>query len=773
MNVRDVSLRQESRDRYLTYALSVVTGRALPDVRDGLKPVQRRILYAMLKNLHLQPSSGHRKSAAVVGEVLARFHPHGDSACYEAMVRMAQTFSLRYPLVDGQGNFGSLDGDSAAAYRYTEAKLLPIALEVLGEIDEETVEFVDNFDATTQEPRVLPSRVPNLLINGATGIAVGMATSIPPHNLREIVKALVELSLDPEMPASKLTQFVKGPDFPTACLIANSKKEIAEIYQSGKGSICMRGDWRVEESARKKKFIVVHSLPYAINKAELVEKIADLIIARKVPQLVDIRDESTTDVRVVIELANDASPEAAMAYLYKHTTLESLFHVNCTALVPTGERGSLRPETLSLKLCLQHFLDFRSEVVDRRLRYERKNLLERIHILEGFVIIYDALDEAIKIVRKSNGRSDAAEGLRKRFELSELQAFAVVDMRIYQLSKTNIEEIRGELKERMKRVGEIDKTLKSKDRIREIVRKELEEISEKFGDARKSKIVKDDNEYEFNAADYVVREEVYAIVTRDGWLKRIRQNNELGSTRLREGDAIMRAHALSTLDAVAFVTNQGFLYTLEAKEFPASSGYGTPVQTILKFRDGEKIIESFPILLSAPAPLGQQSLLPSPSDGPGLRPGQALVLASQKGLGFSYVVESFEGMKRNGRRIMKLREGDTMIAALPQSKDLALFTRKGFGLVISSKEIPARPSAALGVSLMGVSADDALVGLAKNEKARPIRLRLSSGKEKELNHSEVPAGRRGLKGKRVVAKAEIEAVLSSDQTESGKGGKSE
>lgn len=782
MTVRDVSLRQESRDRYLTYALSVVTGRALPDVRDGLKPVQRRILYAMFKNLHLQPSSGHRKSAAVVGEVLARFHPHGDSACYEAMVRMAQEFSLRYPLVDGQGNFGSLDGDSPAAYRYTEAKLLAMALEVLGEIDEETVDFIDNFDATTQEPKVLPSRVPNLLINGATGIAVGMATNIPPHNLREVVRALIELSQDSEISTAKLTQFIKGPDFPTSCLIANTKKEIQEIYHSGRGSICMRGDWKLEESARKKKFIVVHSLPYAINKAELVEKIADLIIARKVPQLVDVRDESTTDVRVVLELAPDASPEAAMAFLYKHTTLESLFHVNCTALTPTGENGSLRPETLSLKLCLQHFLDFREEVVRKRLVFESKNLLARIHLLEGFVAIYDALDEAIRIVRKSDGRSDAAEALRKRFKLSELQAFAVVDMRIYQLSRTNIEEISLELKEKQKRVQEIDKILKHKTKIREIVRTELEEIAEKFGDNRKSKIVKEEGEYAFNAADYIVKEDVYAIVTKDGWIKRIRQNNELSTTRLREGDSILRAPAVNTLDSLAFITSQGFFYLLEAKEFPSSSGYGAPIQSILKFRDGEKIVDCFPVFASpAPQP-GQQSFLPGNySEQAGLQAGQTLFLVSQRGLGFAYEIEPLEGMKRNGRRVMKLREGDALVAVLPHGKELALFTRKGLGLCVSSKEIPARSGAAIGVSLIGVSTGDAVVGAClwnkntgnKNteNKNAGVKLLLSSGKEKDIQKSEVPTGRRGLKGRKIVSKGEIEAVLGGQKQEAQAGGK--
>ena len=596
------SLQQESRDRYLTYALSVVSGRALPDVRDGLKPVQRRILYAMLQNLNLKPSSSHRKSAAVVGEVLARFHPHGDVACYEAMVRMAQDFSLRYPLVDGQGNFGSLDGDNAAAYRYTEAKLRELALEVIGEINEETVPFRDNFDATVVEPVVLPSRIPNLLINGATGIAVGMATSIPPHNLKDTIRAIIELAKDPELSTSKLTSLIKGPDFPTGCNILNSQKELVEMYETGRGSVRMRGDWSVEEQARGKQVIVVTTIPYAINKATLVERIAGLIIDRKVPQLVDVRDESTSEIRLVLELSAGADADVAMAYLFKNTPLESNFAVNLTALVP-AEGASTRPELLSLRSCLKHFFDFRVDVTEKKLIFEKKQLLERMHILEGLVIIYDALDEALKIVRKSDGRSDAADKLRARFKLSEIQAFAVVDMRIYQLSKTNIEEITKEFADKEKRVKEIEKLLKSKTALQEMVCVDLEKIAEKYGDRRKSKLIKDNVDIEFDETQYVVQEDVHAIITADGWIKRIRRTNDLTSTRLREGDALLSAHALTTLDSVALLTSFGSLFVLKVSDFPASSGYGTPIQKLLKFKDGERIVRSFGISVSGqPAP---------------------------------------------------------------------------------------------------------------------------------------------------------------------------
>lgn len=759
------SLQNESRDRYLTYALSVVSGRALPDVRDGLKPVQRRILYAMLQNLNLKPSSSHRKSAAVVGEVLARFHPHGDVACYEAMVRMAQDFSLRYPLVDGQGNFGSLDGDNAAAYRYTEAKLRELALEVIGEINEETVSFRDNFDATVVEPIVLPSRVPNLLINGATGIAVGMATSIPPHNLKDTIKAIIELAKDPELSTSKLTSLIKGPDFPTGCNILNSQKELVEMYETGRGSVRMRGEWSVEEQARGKQVIVVTSIPYAVNKSTLVERIAGLIVDRKVPQLVDVRDESTDEVRVVLELASGADPELAMAYLFKNTPLESNFAVNLTALVP-ADGGGTRPELLSLKSCLKHFFDFRVDVTEKKLSFERRQLLERIHILEGLVLIYDALDEALKIVRKSEGRSDAAAKLQVRFKLSEIQAFAVVDMRIYQLSRTNIDEIRKELSEKEKRVREIEKLLKSKTALQDIVCADLEQIAEKYGDKRKSKLIKDNVDIEFDETAYVVQEDVHAIITADGWVKRVRRTNDLGSTRLREGDSLLSAHALTTLDSVALLTSFGTLFVLKVSDFPASSGYGTPIQKLLKFKDGERIVSSFGISASGQSapPVGGQAELPlgnapvANARDQRLKDGDTLVLVGQQGTGYALTLNELSATKRIGRRIMKLRDGEFLAAVAPLAPIMVMVTQDGSGLAIPKSDIPVRDSAAVGVCLMGVRDDDALVaccGVSSGKMKGTLMLELKSGKTKDVPLSDVTKGHRSLKGTKVYNRDEI------------------
>jgi DNA gyrase subunit A len=728
----------------------------------------------MLQNLNLKPGGSHRKSAAVVGEVLARFHPHGDVACYEAMVRMAQDFSLRYPLVDGQGNFGSLDGDNAAAYRYTEAKLRDLALDVIGEIDQETVPFRDNFDATVVEPIVLPSRVPNLLINGATGIAVGMATSIPPHNLRDTIKALIELSNDPELSTARLTSIIKGPDFPTGCNILNSQKELVEIYQTGRGSVRMRGEWQVEEQARGKQVVVITSIPYAVNKSTLVERIASLIVERKVPQLVDVRDESTDEVRVVLELATGADAELAMAYLFKNTPLESNFAVNLTALVPTGEGVSTKPELLSLKSCLQHFLAFREEVTERRLVFERKQLLARIHILEGLVIIYDALDEAIKIVRESEGRSDAAERLRKRFKLSEEQSFAVVDMRIYQLARTNINEIKVELREKSSRASEIERLLKSKELIQSIVRSDLEAIAERFGDKRRSKLIKDNVDIEFDEAAYVVHEDVHVIVSSDGWIKRIRRSNDLSATRMREGDSILAAHSLSTLDTVALFTNFGTLFVLKVSDVPASTGYGTPIQKILKFKDGERIVASFGILSAAKGgdvvtqSQQKQGELPLNRDPSSvlrdrfLKEGETVVLVGDRGTGFALALNEISETKRIGRRVMKVREGEGIVAVEPLAEILVFVTRDGSALAIAKDEVPVRDSAAVGVVLMGVRDDDSLVaccGVRRNKLSGSLHLKLKSGKVKDLSLSDVTKGHRALKGTKVYSREDIVSAV--------------
>ncbi len=747
MAILDRTISEESRDRFLTYALSVVSGRALPDVRDGLKPVQRRILYAMLHELTLKPENSYKKSATIVGSVLGRYHPHGDVACYDALVRMAQNFSLRYPLIDGQGNFGSIDGDSAAAFRYTEARLLPLAIEVLGEIYEETVPWIDNFDASIKEPVVLPSKVPNLLINGSSGIAVGMATNIPPHNLRDTCAALLELLDKPSIDEEELISAIKAPDFPTGCLILNSRKELSEVYRTGQGPVRMRGAWREEEASRGKRQIIIESIPYTVNKSTLVQKIADFVIAKKLPQITDVRDESTEKIRVVLELASDAKAEVAMAFIFKNTALETNFNVNLTALIPDAN-GIGIPRQLNLKQMLQSFLDFREQVVQKRLQYERKNLLERVHILEGFKIIFDALDEAIRIVRKSEGRSDAAEKLVKRFKLTDIQSFAIVDLRIYQLSKTNIDEILSELKAKLKRIKEIEEILASRKKILGLIRADLKEIQTRFADNRLCRIVTKDFELDVKESDYLVKEDVYALITEAGWVKRIRQNNELSSTRLREGDRILSAHASNTLDSIIIITNLGSIYRLQVSEFPASGGYGEPVQKLLKFKDNEQVVGSF-VLSSNKEQSAEDQIMD----------GAKLVLASAKGFGFVAQLSDLQNIKRNGRKLMKLKAGDTLASVCTaSSNDIGFFSRAGENLVIKLKELPAGATPLVGVVTMQVKADDRIIKVAALKSSNKIEVVDGANRKLEFKFSDLNHGHRALRGKRLSVRGELVSV---------------
>src|SRR5688500_14071113 len=450
-----VALHEAAQTRYLNYALSVITSRALPDVRDGLKPVQRRILYTMWQQ-NLTADAKHRKCAKVVGDVMGNYHPHGDAALYETLVRMAQPFSLRNPLVDGSGNFGSLDGDNAAAMRYTECRLARISDEILTEIEQSTVDFRPNYDGTRTEPVVLPSRIPNLMVNGATGIAVGMATNIPPHNLNEVCTALVKLLDNPDLSSVQLCRYVKGPDFPTGGQILNSSEELKEIYKTGSGAIRLRGTWEEGPTSKGSKIIYITSIPYTINKASLVEQIGQVAAGRKLPPLLDVKDVSTDDVRILLELKKESDEKMVMAYLFKHTMLQTSFVVNLTCLEPTeGNVDVGRPKRMDLHEILWHFLHFRLEVVTRRLEHELEALRQRVHILEGFEKVFDALDEILKIVRKSDGKQDAAAQIMKRFALDAEQTDAILELKIYRLARLEILVIRKELEDKRRRIRQI------------------------------------------------------------------------------------------------------------------------------------------------------------------------------------------------------------------------------------------------------------------------------------------------------------------------------
>lgn len=484
--IEDVALHEATQERYLNYALSVITSRALPDVRDGLKPVQRRILYTMHHNLKLTHEAKHRKSAAVVGEVMGKYHPHGDQAIYDAMVRMAQPFSLRYPLVNGQGNFGSLDGDSAAAMRYTEARLEEVAGPLLEELTKKTISLRPNYDGQHFEPEVLPAQLPYMLLNGAVGIAVGMATSIPPHNLREVLKACIHLIDNPEADTAELMRFIKGPDFPTGGKLLNTAEELLSIYEEGSGSLKIAGECAVEGEGREKKLIIT-SVPYALNKSTLIEKIAEHIREGQIPQLVDIRDESTDEVRIVLEMVPGTDERLVEAYLYKNTPLQSRFHVNLTCLVPDAQEGAPRPQRLSLAESLVYFLDFRMETLIGRLKYDLAQLERRIHLLEAFEKIFADLDEVIRLIRQSEGKAQAAQALMARFELDEVQADAVLETKLYRISKLEIEQVQAELAQRRESAAVLRELLADDQALKDLLKEELGELRKKYGDKRRDR----------------------------------------------------------------------------------------------------------------------------------------------------------------------------------------------------------------------------------------------------------------------------------------------
>jgi len=746
----DTSLADEAQRRYLNYAVSVITARALPDVRDGLKPVQRRILYAMYNNLHLYPDSKFRKCATIVGEVLGKFHPHGDSSCYEAMVRMAQDFSLRYRLVDGHGNFGSLDGDAAAAYRYTEARLAPLSTELLEEIKQGTVDFRQNYDGTTEEPIVLPAKIPQLLANGCTGIAVGMATNIPPHNLKEVCDAAVALIDDRNLETKDLLKFVKGPDFPTGGLITNSKKDLREIYETGQGPIYVRGEWKTEQEKRGGDKVVITSIPFGISKATLVEKIAEVIIGKKLPLLLDVRDESTSDVRIVLELKSGADPALVMSYLYKHTPLELGFHVNMTCLVPTANPEIAGPARLDLKAILHEFLQFREGVVTRRFEFELRELEKRIHILEGFAIIFDFLDEAIRIIRKSEGKADAATKLMARFKLDDEQADAVLELKLYKLARLEINAILEELGLKRARAKEIRAILADKKKLWKIIRGEISEVAERFADKRRTKIGGGtDNDVEFDAEAFIVNEEVTVILSRDGWLKRVREVKDLSATRLREGDAVLMAGRGNTKESLALFSNFGSCYVLRVYDVPQSTGYGEPVQKLFNLRDGERVIGAL-MLTAAGAPAGA-----------------LCVAASKKGYGLRFNLDPHrEVSTRAGRRFAKLAEGDEIVnvaVAGPKSV-VTVVTADAQSLICAADELPELANPGRGVTLIKVDEDDTVLGMAVSGRSEKDALiaETDGGKKIPVGPGRFSVTGRGGKGHALGRRIKITRVSAPE-----------
>jgi DNA gyrase subunit A len=748
----DAALGLEAQRRYLNYAVSVITSRALPDVRDGLKPVQRRILYAMYANLHLYPDSRFRKSATIVGEVLGKFHPHGDTSCYEAMVRMAQPFAMRVPLVDGHGNFGSLDGDAAAAYRYTEARLAPLAMELLSEIKQGTVDFRPNYDGTTEEPIVVPAKVPQLLVNGSTGIAVGMATNIPPHNLAEVCEAAVALIDDKSLETKDLLRYIKGPDFPTGGFVTNSKKELREIYETGQGGVRVRGEWKIERNSaggRGADTVVVTSIPYALSKATLVERIAEVIINKKLPLLVDVRDESTDDVRVVLELRPGADPALVMSYLFKHTPLEQSFYVNLTCLVPTENKEIAGPLRVDLRTMLREFLDFREETVRRRFEFELAELERRIHILEGFALVFDVLDETIRIIRKSDGKADAAGKLIKRFELSEAQTEAILELKLYKLARLEIQLIIDELKDKRAQAKEIRTILGDKKRLWKVIRAEIAEVAARFPDKRRTKLGGGGgDEVEFDAEAFIVDEEVTVILSRDGWLKRLREVKDLSATRLREGDAVLAAVRGSTKESVAVFSNLGSAYVIRVNDVPASTGYGEPVQKLFNFRDGERVVGAL-LMSSVVTPKGSLALA-----------------VTKRGFGMRFALEIHRELStRAGRRFAKVAEGDEVVgvALIPDHANEVLVcavTSDAHAILCRVSEIPELANPGRGVTVIKTDDSHPVMGfgVGTRKDKEMLIIETDGGKELPIGPGVLSVTARGGKGHGIKRKTKIVRV---------------
>ena len=739
------SLHHLARHRYLNYALSVITSRALPDVRDGLKPVQRRILYGMYKDLKLRADTRYLKSARVVGEVMGKYHPHGDQSIYDAMVRMAQSFSLRYPLVDGQGNFGSIDGDAPAAMRYTEARLRTLAEELMSEISMGTTIFRPTYDGQLSEPIVVPAQVPNLLVNGASGIAVGMATNILPHNLTEVIDGLVAMVDDPLVDMDVLSDIIKGPDFPTGGEILSTADEIRDVYETGQGAIKLRGGYETE-TVNRKKCIVVTSVPYGVNKGTLIEKIAHHIATRKVPQIVDIRDESTDDIRIVLELKRGAKPDVAMAYLYKHTPLQQNFHVNMTCLIPTENAEVSAPSRLGLVDVLRHFLDFRMEVVTRRLRHQLDVLLKAIHRLEGFEIIFDALDELIALIRASEGKADAARQIMLRFDLDEEQTDAILELKLYRLARLEILLIQRELAEKRGEAARLEKLLASESARWSLIRSELLELRDVYGDARRSIIIGPSKQVDFDPEAYIVRERTWIMVSRQGRIKRQKGFSDLSAIRVPDGDEIGWVLRTDTTQTITVYSQLGSAYTVRADDVVATTGYGEPIQSHFNFSDGERIIG----VTSSDARLTPNPLVPIEEAPDADAPPPHAIGMTRDGKVSRFTIASHTAVStKNGRRYMSLGSGDEVLAVFPCAGDehIALATHKGRALLFHVSEIPPKSSAVRGVNAIKLESGDRVLGFALTQKKRQgLTAWTSRGREFVVRETSYRPTKRGGKG---------------------------
>jgi DNA gyrase subunit A len=755
-NIDQVSISRETRKSYLIYALSVITSRALPDVRDGLKPVQRRILYAMYHELRLHADSRPSKCARIIGEVTGKYHPHGNEAAYDALVRLAQDFVMRMPLVDGHGNFGSVDGDPPAAYRYTEAKLTAVADSLLSELRQHTVDMRPTYNAETEEPVVVPAQFPNILVNGTAGIAVGMATNIPPHNLGEVLRGCIHLIEDEGASTAQLLDKVRGPDFPLGGKIVTDRTSLRKIYEDGTGSIRVQAEWKMEDSAKKRQ-IIITSIPYGVNKGNLEGAIGEIIVSRKLPQLTGLTNESSAKdgLRIALEIKADADPQMVMAYLYKHTGLQENFPYNMTCLVPTPD-GKLQPQRLGLKAILRHFLDFRFATVKRRFEYELEQLRKRIHILEGFRIIFNALDKAIRLIRESSGKPDAAEKLMKAFKLDEEQTNAILEAQLYKIAQMEIKKILDELKEKKAAAAEIEAILKSNRRIWTVVKHEMEALAEKHGDRRRTKLGLGEDLPEFDEQAYIVRENSNVVLTRDGWIKRVGRLASVEGTRTREGDEVIAVVPGSTLDNVVFFGDDGTAFTMRINEVPVSSGYGEPIAKFFRIEDQVKIVTA---LTTDERFVPATRKPPTKADPPG--PYLLVVTAQGQTLRAPYAPFRVESTKV-GRRYIKLNEGDKVVLVTVPDKEETIYLASANGHVLQFPIEQINILAGVGKGVMGIKLEEGdvcLGGALMGGRFDKFTLETSGGKLMEFGRQKYEPTSRGGKGFEAVKRANFVRVV--------------
>src|SRR5512142_1910200 len=754
-------IEEEMQQSFINYSMSVIVARALPDVRDGLKPVHRRILYAM-NELGLVPGRPYKKSATVVGDVLGKYHPHGDSSVYDALVRMVQDFSLRYPLIDGQGNFGSVDGDPPAAYRYTEARLMAIAMEMVADIDKNTVDFVPNFDDHDTEPSVLPSGVPNLIVNGSSGIAVGMATNIPPHNLREVASAIVHLVDNPNATPGELRKFIKGPDFPTGGYIYG-RAGIKDYQETGRGRIVMRARAVIEEKeSSNKSQIVINELPYQVNKAKLIENIADLVRDKKLDGISDLRNESDKDgMRIVIELKRDAIPRVVLNQLYKHTAMQSTFGVIMLALVPDAATGSLVPKVMPLKEVLEHYINHRHQVIVRRTQFDLDKALDREHILEGLKIAVDNIDAVIKVIRAAADVPVANAQLQKRFKLTERQADAILAMRLAKLTGLEIEKLEEELKEVRGTIKELRSLLESKERRMKVLKDELQEIAKKFGDERRTEITSDEGE--FTIEDLIAEEEMVVTISHSGYIKRTsvstykkqrrggRGNN---GASLKDEDFIEHLFVASTHDYVLIFTDDGRCFWLKVHEIPQAgrAAKGKPIVNMINVSpdtSGSAIV----------------TVRTFPDD-------QFLLFATKNGTIKKTSLSQYSNPRTNGIKAIKSEDGDELmdVQVTSGTNDIVLATRHGLSIRFHEQDVREMGRDTTGVKGVELGPRDEVIGMVVIKREANLLVVTEKGMGKCSPIDEYRVQKRGGKGIITVHRTEktgdavsIKEVLPEDE----------